>query len=131
MKKLLLLIFVLFMSYFSFAQIDNGRFYYRSGSSRQVVEITDTHVLITGKRNQLKKFEITERRKIEKVDQIICDLEGGSQLVISNTTNGKNLFMYKRTENDKDASDVRYWAMKRSKSHRLRKALKQTKNTTW
>lgn len=130
MKKLLLL-FALLSFGFAHAQIENGRYSYKAGERRQIIEITDTEVRSSSKSRALQVYTITERKEVGKAEQIICDIGNGEKLVITQSKNGKGLFMFKWNVSLKNPiSDLRYWQMKKKSGNQLTKALSQTK-TNW
>lgn len=111
-------------------EIEKGRYSFKTGSRRQIVVITDTEVRTSAKSKGLEVHKITERRDVEGVKLIICDIGHEEKMIISQTMNGKNLFMYKWTKKDMPIDDMKYWQMKKKSSNKLKKTFSQTK-TNW
>lgn len=109
-------------------EIENAKYSFKSGERARIVEITDDVIKISRRNSFNEEYNITERREIEGIKQIICNIGEGKKVVISQTMNGKNLFMYKWENSNKPIDNLEYWYVKYRSSNKLKKiTLTQTK----
>lgn len=129
MRIPVLLILALLLTTLSYGkEIENGKYSFKNGERARIIEITDDFVKVSKRNSYIEEYKITERKDIDEVQLIICDLDNGQKIVISQTMNGKNLFMYKWDNNNRPIEDLKYWHVKYRSSNKLKKIkLSQTK----